>query len=62
MPRTARAAVGDYCYHVINHGNGRAEVFHAEETIGCLSICWASRLRTCCENRAMAHVGEWGSG
>lgn len=30
MPRTARASVGDYCYHVINRGNGRAEVFHAE--------------------------------
>jgi len=31
MPRTARAAVGGYCYHVINRGNGRAEVFHKEE-------------------------------
>ena len=30
MPRTARASVGDYCYHVINRGNARAEVFHAE--------------------------------
>lgn len=30
MPRTARASVGDYCYHVIKRGNGRAEVFHAE--------------------------------
>ena len=30
MPRTARASVGDYCYHVINRGNGRAEVFHAD--------------------------------
>ena len=28
MPRTARASVGDYCYHVINRGNARAEVFH----------------------------------
>jgi hypothetical protein len=27
MPRTARAAVGDYCYYVINHGNNRAVVF-----------------------------------
>ena len=27
LPRTARAAVGDYCYHVINRGNGRAVVF-----------------------------------
>ena len=30
MPRTGRASVGDYCYHVINRGNARAEVFHAE--------------------------------
>jgi putative transposase len=28
MPRSARAAVGGYCYHVINRGNARAEVFH----------------------------------
>lgn len=28
MPRTARAAVGGFCYHVINRGNRRAEVFH----------------------------------
>lgn len=30
MPRTARASVGDYCYHVINCGTGHTEVFHAE--------------------------------
>jgi putative transposase len=28
MPRTARAAVGGYCYHVIDRGNRRAQVFH----------------------------------
>lgn len=28
MPRTARASVGGICYHVINRGNARAEVFH----------------------------------
>lgn len=28
MPRTARAAVGGLCYHVLNRGNGRAQVFH----------------------------------
>ena len=27
MPRTARASVGGVCYHVINRGNARAEVF-----------------------------------
>ncbi len=30
MPRTARASVGQYCYHVINRGNDRAPVFHAD--------------------------------
>ena len=28
MPRTARAAVGGYCYHARNRGNERGEVFH----------------------------------
>ena len=28
MPRTARASVADYCYHVLNRGNARARVFH----------------------------------
>jgi putative transposase len=28
MPRTARASQANYCYHVLNRGNARAEVFH----------------------------------
>ncbi len=28
MPRTARAARGDICYHVMNRGNSRSIVFH----------------------------------
>ncbi len=28
MPRTARAIVPDYCYHVINRGNQKATIFH----------------------------------
>lgn len=28
MPRTARAIVGGYCYHLINRGNNQAHVFH----------------------------------
>ena len=27
MPRTARASVGGLCYHVLNRGNGRQQVF-----------------------------------
>ena len=30
MPRTARASVGGICYHVLNRGNARAEVFHKD--------------------------------
>jgi putative transposase len=30
MPRTARASRGGYCYHVINRGNGRTQVFRKE--------------------------------
>jgi REP element-mobilizing transposase RayT len=28
MPRTARASAANYCYHVLNRGNARAEVLH----------------------------------
>jgi REP-associated tyrosine transposase len=28
MPRTARASVGGLCYHVLNRGNARRDVFH----------------------------------
>lgn len=31
MPRTARASVGGVCYHVINRGHARAEVFRNPE-------------------------------
>ena len=31
MPRTARAAVGGYCYHVVNRSNRRAETFHGPD-------------------------------
>jgi len=31
MPRTARAAVGGICYHVINRGNGRMKVFNSDQ-------------------------------
>ena len=31
MARTARASKGNYVYHVLNRGNGRADVFHKDE-------------------------------
>lgn len=30
MPRGARDALGGYCYHVLNRGNGRRTVFHKD--------------------------------
>src|SRR3954452_25547111 len=30
MPRTSRASLGGWCYHVLNRGNARAEVFHKD--------------------------------
>ena len=30
MPRTARASVGNVCYHGLKRDNGRAEAFHKE--------------------------------
>jgi putative transposase len=31
MPRTARASEGNLCYHVLNRGNARAQVFHKDD-------------------------------
>jgi len=31
MPRTARAIVGDCCYHVLNRSNKRARIFHGPD-------------------------------
>lgn len=31
MPRPVRISVADGCYHVLNRGNGRANVFHKQE-------------------------------
>lgn len=31
MPRAARSAAGGLCYHVLNRGNARADVFHKPE-------------------------------
>jgi len=31
MPRSARASLANYCYHVLNRGNGRARVFHDDD-------------------------------
>jgi REP-associated tyrosine transposase len=30
MPRTVRASLANYCYHVLNRGNARSQVFHQQ--------------------------------
>lgn len=46
MPRTARASVADVTYHVLNRGNGRAEVFHKPADYGAfLELIAAARAR-----------------
>ncbi|MDB4640074.1 transposase [Pirellulaceae bacterium] len=34
MPRTARASVGNTCYHILNRGNARNTVFHKDGDYG----------------------------
>jgi putative transposase len=31
MPRTTRASAANYCYHILNRGNHRAQVFHKDD-------------------------------
>ena len=55
MPRTARASVGGVCYHVINRGNRRAEVFHKDEDYG----AFVKLIGESCDRlpmRVLAHV------
>jgi putative transposase len=59
MPRTARASLGGWTYHVLNRGNARAQVFHkpedfdaflemmAEATVH-VSHSWCTEWRTRC--------------
>jgi len=35
MPRTARASRANYCYHVLNRGNARSQVFHKPDDYAC---------------------------
>jgi hypothetical protein len=68
MPRAARAAVGGVCYHVINWGNGRRQVFHTEGgyhafvLVGKLRV--GEQVRTACGVAAITPIkhrprGEW---
>ena len=53
MPRTARASQGGWCYHVLNRGNARAEVFHKEEDYA----AFIALLPPACERLPMRVLG-----
>lgn len=53
MPRTARASVGEMCYHVINRGNARQEVFRKNEDYK----AFINLLDHACERIAMRVLG-----
>jgi putative transposase len=53
MPRTARASVGGICYHVINRGNNRAEVFHKPEDYD----AFVSTIAEACQRLPMRVLG-----
>jgi putative transposase len=69
MPRTARATPGGYCFHALNRGNRRAEVFHAEEDYDAFVTLLAQaaarfpvRLLAFCLMPNHFHVALWPTG
>ena len=66
MPRTSRAAVGGYRYHMLNRGNGRAAVFHKDEDFQAFlkivseaSIRHPMRLLAFCLMHDRFHLALW---
>lgn len=53
MPRTARATPGGYCYHVLNRGNRRAEVYHTADDYA----AFVALLRRACARIPMRLLG-----
>jgi putative transposase len=53
MPRTARASLGNWCYHVLNRGNARAEVFHKDADYA----AFVALFEPACERLRMRIVG-----
>ncbi len=53
MPRTARATPGGYCYHVLNRGNHRAEVYHTADDYA----AFVALLRRACARIPMRLLG-----
>jgi REP element-mobilizing transposase RayT len=65
MPRTARA-VGGFCYHVLNPGNARGQVFHHEGDYGAfvrliVKACARVRLLAFCLMPNHFHLALWPS-
>ena len=52
MPRTARASLGNWCYHVLNRGNARTEVFHQAEDFE----AFVGRFEPACERLPMRGI------
>ncbi len=49
MPRTKRASLANYCYHVLNRGNARSEVFHNDSDYD----SFVDLIDEACQRRAM---------
>jgi putative transposase len=69
MPRTSRAAVGGYCYHILNRGNARAAVFHKDEDFQAFlkviteaSLRHPMRILTFCLMQNHFHLALWPNG
>ena len=65
MPRTARACVAGYCYHVLNRGNAGSEVFHQPgdyaaflQTLGEASVRLPMPLLAYCLMPNHSHAGR----
>ena len=54
MPRPARGLVGNQVYHVLNRGNGRADVFHKPKDFEAFVILIAEA-KQCCPVQLLAY-------
>lgn len=53
MPRTARASKANWCYHVLNRGNARGEIFHKSDDYG----AFVALFERACERLPMRILG-----
>ncbi|MGO9599147.1 MAG: transposase [Isosphaeraceae bacterium] len=69
MPRPRRVTPAGFCYHVLNRGNGRAQVFHKPDDyaafmriIGEASLCRPMRVLAYCLMPNHFHLAFWPAG